>query len=274
MKKYIFNLPVLLLLLFTFFSCNRDSLQDDVDSINSNMGKDVRVQKQHYDRSRNLQDYGLIDNSKNIQKVINSFKYTIEYSIENDELNEDNLAAVFIENIKANGGGVAEFENLPKMNLSKEYKAYAEVIRNTSMYETKQVYHAALLELEGRVLNSKINNNEKHVLVDSIVYMLEFDDMLGELDSQYNTTYSDDCDGWWSCWGQCAAGVIGGAITGGVAGCAGVGAVFGTVGAGIGVFFGGVNAVTGAAVGAVSGCVVGGLAGAMGGALTGAATFC
>ncbi|WP_304157579.1 NAD(P)-binding domain-containing protein, partial [Mesonia mobilis] len=65
------------------------------------MGKDVRVQKQHYDRSRNLQDYGLIDNSKNIQKVINSFKYTIEYSIENDELNEDNLAAVFIENIKA-----------------------------------------------------------------------------------------------------------------------------------------------------------------------------
>ena len=39
------------------------------------MGKDVRVQKQHYDRSRNLQDYGLIDNSK-FEKLAgsNSFK--------------------------------------------------------------------------------------------------------------------------------------------------------------------------------------------------------
>ena len=55
---------------------------------------------------------------KNIQKVINSFKYTIEYSIENDELNEDNLAAVFIEDIKANGLVTTEVEKqtrpLPK----------------------------------------------------------------------------------------------------------------------------------------------------------------
>lgn len=257
--KNILKFTFVLFLSLSFFSCSEDTDAEQID---------------------------LVDNSENINKIINSFDVVVNKSIQNPSLSSEKLGELFIEESRNRGIRIVEVNtnsfaktSEEASTFSSEYLDFSSQIQNASGFLTKEEYKNSLTQLNSDVLNSTISIEEKQILVDNIGFMTAFVDWMDTLESQTASKSSflakSDCDGWWSCWGKCVAGTIGGAITGAVAGCgvgAGVGAAAGAAIAAIP--SAGIAAPVGAGVGAVVGCVGGGVVGAIGGGLTGAATFC
>lgn len=234
-----------------------------------------------------LDNSALIDNSENIEKLINSFDFVVKESIANPSLSNEKLGELFIEESKRNGLSIINLNtksrlaksNSENFEFTEQYLAFSKEIQSSSNSSTKDEFKSNLINLRSRVFDSYISIEEKQLLIDNISFMTAFVDWMSDLEK--NNSFKSDfalkigCDGWWSCWGKCVAGTIGGAITGSIVGC-GVG---GGIGAGVGAAIAaipslGIAAPVGAGVGAVVGCAAGSAAGAIGGGLTGAATFC
>jgi len=230
----------------------------------------------------------LIDNSENINKLINSFDIVLKEYISNPNLSEDSLGNLFIEESRKNGLRIIEIEqnsDLDKSNdnntvLSNEYVRYSNTIKKANTFATKEEYKNSLHNLYNDVIGSNISIEEKQSLVDNIGFMLAFVDWMGTLENSVSkanlvSKAENECDGWWSCWGKCVAGTLGGVLTGALGGCgvgAGVGAAAGAAIAAVPSL--GIATAAGAGVGAVVGCAAGGIVGAIGGGLTGAAASC
>jgi len=258
--KYLSKTVFAIFLSLMFFACSEDTQNDQVN---------------------------LVDNSVNISKLIGSFDLIVKKSIENPNLNDEELGELFIEESEKSGLTIVEINtnnafsksSIENSTFSDEYLAFSNEIQNANNFLTKEEYKQNLNNLNISVINSSISIEEKQILVDNIGFMVAFVDWMDTLETQTANKSSflakSDCDGWWSCWGKCVAGTIGGAITGAVAGC-GVGAAVGAAaGAAIAAIpSAGIAAPVGAGVGAVVGCAAGGVAGAIGGGLTGAAASC
>lgn len=225
----------------------------------------------------------LVDNSKNINKIIGSLDLVFKKSIENPKLSDEELGKLFIEESERSGLTVVEIKpndptaksSTENSTFSDEYLDFSSQIQNTRNYPTKEEFKNSLFELHNDVLNANISIEEKQILADNISFMTAFVDWMNTLETQTANKYSSskksnsesDCDGWWSCWGQCVAGTIGGALTTALEGC-GIGAAVG----------GAASAVPSLGlatpVGIVGGCAIGGALGAIGGGLSGAAESC
>lgn len=241
--KNILKFTFVLFLSLNFFSCSEDTDAVQID---------------------------LVDNSENINKLINSFDVLVKKSIQNPSLSNEKLGELFIEESRNRGLSIFEVNTNSFAKTSEEtstfsieYLAFSSQIQNANSFLTKEEYKTSLTQLNSDVLNSTISIEEKQILVDNIGFMNAFVDWMDTLETQTANKSSflakSDCDGWWSCWGKCAAGTIGGAGAGALAGavapaagCTLVLPVIGTVACG----------------------TVGGIVGGISGGLTGAAASC
>jgi hypothetical protein len=223
-----------------------------------------------------VEELKLVDNTENINKIINTIDLTFKTSVKNKSLNESQLGNIFIEESRKQGLNIVEINNsLAKsenneFKFSNKYIEYSKTILSVETLNEKE-YKSQLANLELDVRSSNISILEKQLLIDNIGFMNAFVDWMGGLNNlkskSSNLMLKSGCDGWWSCWGKCVAGTIGGTLTGFVEGC-GIGAAIGaTVGA-----IGATPISVGA--GALTGCAIGGTIGAVGGGLSGAAESC
>ena len=206
----------------------------------------------------------LIDNSHSISKMIESLDYTLQKSVSNPSLNDNELQEIFLENAKSRGLRIIKNESQDsrfyKSQLSEEYYFIEDQITTVKQFSSKAAYKDYLIGINDQIITSDIQLTEKQWLTDEINFMIAFLDWMESVQTTNAKTEGEgEGGGWWDSWGQCVAGTVGGYLTGGLGGCG--------IGAGVGVAVGG-------PVGAAVGCAAGGAVGAVGGALTGAATFC
>lgn len=221
---------------------------------------------------------GLVDNSENIKKIINSFDKTLTLLMESEfELSEAEVENFFINEAKSSGLEIISMKsqnpnaklNLREIGYSDEYHYYASLIASPSSFNSGSVYSASLNTAISEVRRADMPQNERQILVDNMMFMDSFVnwmDYRNNLSPGAGNTVVFGCDGWWACWGRCTAGTIGSSLMGGISSC-GVGAM---VGGGVGTIVPGV----GTAAGLVGGCAAAGVLGVIGGAMVGGATFC
>lgn len=261
--KNLLKFTFVLFLSITFFACSEDNEVEEVD---------------------------LVDNSSNINELINSFDVVLKTSIQNPSLSNETIGGLFIDESRNRGLKIVEINtnSFAKTNketstketsteetstFSSEYLVFSSQIENANSFLTKEDYKTSLVQLNSDVLNLTISNEEKQILVDNIGFMIAFVDWMSTLVETQTTnksfffSTSSSCSGWWSCWGKCVAGTIGSALTTGLEGC-GIGAAVGGAASGI------ASLGLAAPAGIVGGCVVGGVIGAIGGGLSGAAESC
>ncbi len=216
----------------------------------------------------------LIDNSANVNKLINAFDLLVDKSLANSNLSDDELGKLFMDEAKKSGLNIVKVEqknpirvksNDSSQKFSNEYLKFSDEIQNAPSYPKKEEFKNSLTKLNADVLNSTISIKEKQILVDNIRFMVAFVDWMEKLEQSKNVATKGK-KSWWKRWGKCVAGTLGGAITTGLEGCgigAGVGGAIGTAAAGVGVV-----------PGVVGGCVAGGVVGIVGGGLKGASESC
>ena len=221
---------------------------------------------------------GLIDNSENIDKLIQSFDNTLNTLISSDfSLDENELNEVFIRETTTLGVEMSEIEDgainrrisSQDITFSEGFVQYSEIISNPAAYVSNKEYTYDLKGLVGEVKTSNLPLVEKQILVDNMMFMDSFVNWMDRVNRVYNPSdqmIAFGCGGWWSCWGRCVAGVAGSSLSGAVVGCAGVGIVGATIGA--------VGGVKGAAAGAIIGCSAGGILNGIGKGLEGYAKYC
>ncbi|WP_294220858.1 hypothetical protein [uncultured Chryseobacterium sp.] len=207
--------------------------------------------------------FGQKANTKGTALFMNSLEKTVNL-LKAGQISESDLKENFEKSLMEQGVKIVDAKNFSTESFSDDYKRFEEQITLVNNFDTETDYLNYLSELNTTILNSKLVEEEKQVLVNSIEFEKQFVSLMDKLNNQYpNET---ERRGWWKSWGKCLAGTLGGAITGGVVGCGGIGAIGGLVGS--------VVPGAGTAVGAAAGCIGGGIAGAIGGGLTGAATLC
>ncbi len=207
----------------------------------------------------------------NYSGVILAIDAAIQASISGVE-DTNELSQIFIDQLESNSFTTFINQGLPVNSYSQEFYNVANIISNTSTYESHSDYSAMLLQQQQIVSETITNEEEATQAITIINFQLELINYFNDIAiSNGGSGGQTTTNGWWSDWGKCAAGILGGAITGGAIGCGAVGSVGALVGAAVTVPAG---SVPGAVVGGLAGCAVGGIAGQIGGALTGAAMFC
>lgn len=213
--------------------------------------------------------YQITPDNGSISKLIESFDNTIN-EIQSSDVNLDNdqIETLFISQAHKANLPITENVQLKSSKVySASYVSFSQELEYAPDFETKEAFQSFLESLNSDVLHSDMSNDEKQDLVNKIAFMTSFVDWMESLTPESSSPHyaiarlksanveSDDCDGWWDCWGKCVAGTVGtaglGALGGlavGGAGCTVVLPIIGTVACGT--------------VGAVVGGVSGGLAGA------------
>ena len=203
----------------------------------------------------------LIDNSQSIAKMIESLDYTLQKSLTNPNLGNNELQQIFLDDAKSRGLTIINVESQESRfytsQLSADYYSIADQITTVKQFSSKAAYKDYLIGINDQIKTSNLLLTEKQWLMDEINFMIAFVDWMESVNI-FNAKTEGEDGGWWDSWGQCVAGTVGGYFTGAVAGC-GVGAAVGSPGGPLGIGIG---------------CAAGGATGAVGGALTGAATFC
>jgi hypothetical protein len=250
------------LLFFILFNCSSDS-----ESVNQVQQNNLMLSK-----------VNIVDNSENIEKIIDALYLTTRTYLNGTDLSENELGNIFLDECESQRVEIVDINTDPNdLIFSQQYIMYSDQISNTDTYLTKEDYVLNLIDIEDSVIKSNISLEEKQLLVDNARFMIAFVNMLEILENENISRFQNrgDCGSWWRCWGKCVASTLGGAITGGVAGCgvgAGVGAAAGAAIAAIP--SAGIATPVGAGIGAVVGCVAVGVIGSVGGGLSGAALGC
>nr|WP_298003033.1 hypothetical protein [uncultured Flavobacterium sp.] len=220
----------------------------------------------------NLKPLGAVEISPDINTItliMDSFKKTLSYAVQQGNANDESLENFLIQNLESNGLEVILTEGSNSGNeMSEDFKNYEKIIASASSYPSHDIYINELTTINPIIINNqKLSKIEKQVLINKIAFIKEFSNWLSYVDQnpdtllKNNTSYvvNSSKKGWWDSWGKCVVGTVGmaggGALAGGAvggAGCTLVLPVIGTVACGT--------------AGAVAGGVFGGM--------VGAATFC
>ncbi|MFC4874569.1 hypothetical protein [Negadavirga shengliensis] len=221
---------------------------------------------------------GLVDNSENIQKMIQSFDKTLAALLEGEtELSEEDLGDIFLKEARDAGLEIVSYkDHHPNARTSSDgivysdaFYDYSRLIAQPTSYNSSGGYSVSLSNAITEVRYSNMPLYERQILVDNMMFMDSFVNWMNYANYTYTGggyTVIMGCDGWWSCWGRCAAGTMGSALTGAIVGC-GVGAA---VGGAVGTVVPGVGTATGVIVG----CAAAGVIGLVGGGMEGAAKYC
>ncbi|EIM78709.1 hypothetical protein A3SI_01466 [Nitritalea halalkaliphila LW7] len=112
--KNIFKFTLALFLSLNFFSCSEDNDFEQID---------------------------LVDNSENINKIINSFDVVVNKSIQNPSLSSEKLGELFIEESRNRGIRIVEINtnsfaktSEETLTFSNEYLAFSSQIQNADIF--------------------------------------------------------------------------------------------------------------------------------------------